>query len=63
MSIVQKNVGLSEQNVEDFHKYYPRGNLSAILDMLLEKFNAQHRATPEEYAEIAAKELFEETRG
>lgn len=61
MALVQKNVQLSEVNIAEFEKHYPKGNLSWALDLLLEKFVAQFKHTPQEYAEIAARELGEET--
>lgn len=60
MALVQKNVQLSEINIAEFEKHYPKGNLSWALDMLLERFVAQFHHTPQEYAEIAARELKEE---
>lgn len=60
MGIVQKNVQLSEENVKTFEARYPKGSLSWILDMLLEKFNSVQQVSPEEYAALAAKELGEE---
>lgn len=60
MALVQKNVQISSINIENFEKHFPKGNLSWVLDMLLEKFVAQYQHTPAEYADIAARELKEE---
>lgn len=54
--IVRKTVELSKDNVDWLNAHYPK-NLWAILDMLLEKFRFAHDKTPEDYAEIGAREL------
>ena len=58
--IKKYNVQLSEVNVENFHKYFPKGNLSWALDLLLEKFTSQFTVTPDELAQKSVEEFREE---
>lgn len=57
---IQKNIRLSNANLEKFQQFYPEGSLSWILDILLEEFVNQLVKTPRQYAEIAAKTIKEE---
>jgi len=61
MSTVRKTITLSEINVKAFERYYPEGNLSWALDLLLEKLIAQFDHTAKEYAEMAVETFKEET--
>lgn len=60
MAIVQRNVGLNEDDVKWFESTYPKASLSGHLSLLLEKYRRVTEHTPDYYAEIAARELKEE---
>lgn len=60
MATVRKEVQLNEDNFNRFKEHFPDGSLSWALDLLLGKFMDQYKHTPQEYAELAAKELKEE---
>lgn len=60
MAVIQRNVQLNEDDVQWFERTYPKASLSATLGLLLEKYRRVTEFTPENYAEIAARELKEE---
>lgn len=60
MATIERRVLLNEENIKKFDEHFPNGSLSWALDLLLGKFMDQYKHTPQEYADIAAKELKEE---
>lgn len=60
MANIRKEISLDEGHVKEFEVLFPGTPLSFVLNLLLEKFVCQYKMTPEEYAEVAARELKEE---
>ena len=58
--IIRKGIELNKDDVDWFNQQYPKGSLSGVLSMLLEKFREANTHTPSDYASIAAKALSEE---
>lgn len=55
---LRKTVGLSKSNIDWFEKTYGNdASLSWVLDLLFSEFREAHVHTPQEYVEIAAKNL------
>ena len=59
-NVVRKRIELNEDTVDWFESQYPKGSLSATLSMLFDKFKEVNKATPAEYASLAAEAFNEE---
>ena len=59
-NVVRRRIELNEDTVNWFETHYPHGSLSATLSMLFDKFKEVNKATPAEYASLAAEAFQEE---
>lgn len=60
--VIRKYIELNQDDVDWFEQQYPKGSLSAVVQMMLTKFREANTLTPADYAKIAADALTEELK-
>ena len=56
-NITKKCIDIDNDNFEWYEQAYPKGSLTAIINLLLEHFRLCHKLTPEDLAKIAALDV------
>jgi hypothetical protein len=60
MARIRKRVELNEENIKWYEETYPKGSLSWLCDLALQKFREAHTISPSDYMEIGIVELMRE---